>query len=1092
MPAGYYWYPTIHNDTIIFVSEDDLWTVSACGGMARRLTANLGSVTAPALSPDGALLAFTGYEEGQPEVYTMPSMGGPATRLTYLGSRTHVIGWRPDGQAIIFASDSGQPFYGHHYLYQISATGGQPQRLPTGPAKSISFGPNGGRVIARNTTDLAHWKRYQGGLTGDLWIDRKGDGDWRRLIKLNGNLALPLWVGERIYFVSDHEGIGNLYSCLPNGEDLRRHTAHNDFYARHPATDGRRIIYHAGADLYLFDPALNKTQMIEPEFHSPRVQRNRRFVDAEEFLHNYDLHPGGYGMVITSRGKPFVMALWEKAVVQQGELQGVRYRLATWLQDSIRLAIISDAGGEEALELHFADASNKPVRLNELDLGRVTGIKASPTKNMVAITNHRNELLIVDVDEKTARVLDRSRFRPIYSVAWSPDGRWLAYTYWNARQTSIIKLANVKSAETWEVTRPVLRDTSPAFDPDGRYLYFLSYRDFDPVYDNVHFDLSFPWGVRPYLITLQADLPSPFLPVPRPPGEKMPRNGNSKNNAPEESDSQQNGEEKSPDEPAKEEDRLQIDLEGITNRVIAFPVSDSRYGQIRGINGKVLFTSYPITGSAGRSSWPNATPSALGRLEVYDLETQQHDTLLRGITEFEVSMDYRTLIYQSGKSLRVLKAGEKPDENSRAPSRKSGWLDLDRIKVLVEPQAEWEQMYREAWRLQRDYFWTEDMSEVDWETIYKRYLPLVNRVSSRSEFSDLLTEMQGELATSHAYEYGGDYRPEPDYRQGFLGANLHYDAHSDSYRIESIVQGDAWSWRRSSPLAQAGLDIKPGDRIIAVNRRKVSEMLSPQALLVNQAGEEVLLTVVGQEDGAEPRTVSVKTLHNERPVRYRAWVEANRQRVHQATDGRVGYVHIPDMGPDGYAEFHRGYLAEVEREGLIIDVRFNGGGHVSSLILEKLARRRLGYDVSRWGEPIPYPRESIMGPMVAITNERTASDGDMFSHAFKLMKLGKLIGTRTWGGVIGYTNNGLLVDGGQTTQPQFSAWFEEGGWGLENYGTEPDIEVEIRPQDYIAGQDPQLERAVTEILAQLSEDPPRLPDFGERPRRSLPTLPVDE
>ena len=378
--------------------------------------------------------------------------------------------------------------------------------------------------------------------------------------------------------------------------------------------------------------------------------------------------------------------------------------------------------------------------------------------------------------------------------------------------------------------------------------------------------------MRPYLITLRADLPSPFLPVPRPPGEKMPRPDRPKNGSSSEDDASTKNSDTASEEtdspeqseggPAEDEnagdevETIQIDLEGITNRVIAFPVPDSRYGQIRGIGGKVLFTSYPITGAAGRSSWPNATPAALGRLELYDLDNQQHDTLMRGITEFEISMDNRTLIYQSGKSLRVLKAGEKPEENSRAPSRKSGWLDLNRIKVLVEPQIEWEQMYREAWRLQRDYFWTQDMSEIDWETVYKRYLPLVDRVSSRSEFSDLLTEMQGELATSHAYEYGGDYRPEPDYDQGFLGADLRYDPDGDSYQIESIFQGDAWAWRKSSPLGRPGLDIKPGDRIIAVNRRKVSEGLSPQALLVNQAGEEVMLTIAGS--GRECRA----TYHN--------------------------------------------------------------------------------------------------------------------------------------------------------------------------------------------------------------------------------------
>jgi len=475
-------------------------------------------------------------------------------------------------------------------------------------------------------------------------------------------------------------------------------------------------------------------------------------------------------------------------------------------------------------------------------------------------------------------------------------------------------------------------------------------------------------------------------------------------------------------------------------------------------------------------------------LELYDFEEQSHEVLVDGITSFEVSQDARAVIYQAGARLRVLAAGEKPQNDSKAPGRKSGWLDLDRIKVSVQPQAEWEQMYREAWRLQRDQFWTVDMSGVDWQAVYERYLPLLRRVATRQEFSDLMWEMQGELGTSHAYEIGGDYRPEPRYQQGFLGADLSYDAATQSWRVARVIRGDGWDEKKSSPLFRPGVSVKPGDRLIAVGGRKVGSGVSPAELLVSQADNEVLLAFASA-DGDEPRTFTVKALGDERPARYREWVEANRQRVHQATEGRVGYIHIPDMAPTGYAEFHRSYLAEVGREGLIVDVRFNTGGHVSALLLEKLARRRLGYDVTRWGEPEPYPEQSPVGPMVALTNEWSGSDGDIFSHTFKLMGLGPLIGKRTWGGVIGISGHDTLVDGGFTTQPEFSFWFKDVGWGVENYGTDPDIEVEIRPQDYAAERDPQLERAIEEIGKLLAQHPPEPPDFGARPKRLLPTLP---
>jgi tricorn protease len=1092
--AGYYRFPTIYQEEVVFVCEDDLWQVSASGGVARRLTANLGAATLPAFAPDGETLAFTGQEEGHPEVYAMPASGGPAKRLTFLGADSRVVGWQPDGRSVIFASDTAQPFARVHDLYTVPSEGGQPERLTLGPALSISYGPGGGAVIGRNTTDLARWKRYRGGLAGDLWIDAEGRGEWRRLIQLEGNVALPLWIGSgqgRIYFVSDHEGIGNLYSCLPTGEELRRHTHHDEYYVRHPATDGRRIVYSAGADLYIFDPVTDQSDRIEIDFHSPRVQRKRKFVDAGEYLQGYDIHPQGHSVALVSRGKPFSMANWEGAVVQYGQPNGVRYRLATWMYDGKRLAVVSDAPGEEVIEIHDANSSwgvdAEPEWLEGVDVGRPVNLVASPKKDQLALSNHRNELVLVDLESRSAEVLERSPYGRMRGIAWSPDGRWIAYGFADTSQTSIIKLCRVESRETWPITRSVLFDVGPAFDPGGKYLYFLSYRDFDPVYDNLHFDLNFPWGMRPYLITLRADLPSPFIPLPRAPGQDAPSGTEPKDEKRDETEN----EEQTPRTETKDEELVEIDLEGITERLVAFPAPEGRYGQIRGIRVKdkfkVLFSSFPVEGALGQSWRASGPPPARGRLEIYDFEEQSREVLIRGITSFDVSQDGKTLIYRAGARLRALAAGEKPTNNHNQAGRKSGWLDLDRVKVSVEPQAEWQQMYREAWRLQRDQFWTEDMSGVDWQAVFRRYLPLLERVGTRSEFSDLMWEMQGELGTSHAYELGGDYRPEPKYSQGFLGADLAFDAETESWRVTRLVRGDVWDEKASSPLSGPGINVKPGDRLVAVGGRRVGADVSPRELLVNQAGNEVQLTFAG--DGEEPRTVVVKTLRDERPARYRDWVEANRTKVQEATDGRVGYIHVPDMGARGYAEFHRSYLAEVDREGLVVDVRFNSGGHVSGLLLEKLARRRMGYDVTRWGEPVPYPEQSPSGPMVALTNEWSGSDGDIFSHTFKLMGLGPLIGKRTWGGVIGIWPRQPLVDGGITTQPEFSFWFRDVGWGVENYGTDPDIEVEIRPQDYAAGRDPQLERAIEEVQALLAEQPPDKPDLSDKPNLPLPTLP---
>jgi tricorn protease len=475
-------------------------------------------------------------------------------------------------------------------------------------------------------------------------------------------------------------------------------------------------------------------------------------------------------------------------------------------------------------------------------------------------------------------------------------------------------------------------------------------------------------------------------------------------------------------------------------------------------------------------------------LESYDLETQKQERLVEGISDFWVGRDGKALLYLAGDRLRVLKAGEKaPEKKDDKPGRESGWIDLGRIKVSIQPAAEWRQMFQEAWRLQREQFWTEDLSGIDWDGVNRLYEPLLDRVTTRSEFSDLLWELQGELGTSHAYEMGGEYRRGPDYRQGFLGVDWELDASAGGYRIGNIARGDTWDAKTTSPVTGPGINLAVGDHVLAINGQPLGPDVTPAQRLVNQAGNEVLLTV-RRAGEPEPRTVTVKALGDERPARYRDWVDANRDTVHTATAGRVGYIHVPDMGPEGYAEFHRAFLAEYDRDALVVDVRVNGGGHVSGLLLEKLARKRVGYDFPRWAAPKPYPDESPAGPMVALTNELAGSDGDIFSHTFKMMKLGPLVGKRTWGGVIGIWPRHRLVDGTVTTQPEFSFFFDDVGWRVENYGTDPDIEVDNAPQDYARGADPQLEKAIEVALDVLSKQPPHRPAPTERPRRVAPGL----
>lgn len=1058
---GYYRHPTIHGDDIVFVTEDDLWRVGVEGGLATRLTANPGSHSHPRFSPDGDRLAFISRDEGRPEIHLMDAAGGESRRLSHLGATTQVVGWRPDGSAVVAASDHRQPFAGWTHLWSVPVDGSQPVAFGLGPAFSVTFGPRGAMALGRNTFDPARWKRYRGGRAGNLWIDRKGSGEFAPLIGLDGNLAAPMWIGRRIYFLSDHEGSGNLYSVTPAGAGLERHTDHDGFYARFPSTDGRRIIYHCGADLWVLDPATGENRPVDIEIVSARSQLNRRHLSAAQRLESVDLHPEGHSLSLVSRGAAFTAPLWEGAPVRLGEVSRVRHRLTSWLPDGQRVVSVTDASGEERLVVEPADGGGDPVEIDR-DLGRIRTVDVAPAgAARAAITNHRHELWLVDLSRRTARMIHRSPHSWIAGVGWSPDGRWLAFGASTSRTTSNIHLHDTGSRRTRVIGDPRFVDHSPAFGPDGRYLAFLSSRITDPVADTVFHDYGFPRSTLPMIVTLRAEDPSPFSVVSRPP--RAP--GSSAANG----------------EPGEDEIEVEIDVDGLADRVQAFPVPVGRYRGIRLGRGRAWFMSWPVTGAIA-SPWLEQEKS-LGTLQAWDFGSDRVETVADGLAGFGLAMDAKTLVLLAKGKVRVVPVGWKDDKSGKdQPSRETGWIDLGRFRIEVRPTEEWRQMFSEAWRMQRDHFWSEDMSGVDWLGVHERYGALVDRLGSRSEFSDLMWEMQGELGTSHAYELGGDYLPEPTLSLGRLGADVSFDR--GAWRVDRIPSGDPWNPRVRSPLSVPGVDVRQGDRILSVEGVELDRTTSPDSQLVDRAGRPVLVAVA--RGRRRPRTVVVEPLGSEVALRYRDWVEGNRAVVAERTDGRVGYIHIPDMQAPGFAEFHRSWRFEVDKQGLVVDVRFNRGGNVSQLLLEKLARRRIGYRVTRWRPPYALPTDAPAGPMVCITNEMAGSDGDIFSHTFKLAGLGPLIGTRTWGGVVGIWPQHALVDGTVTTQPEFGTWFTDVGYRVENYGTEPDIEVIERPNE--AGTDPQLERGIIEVLARI-EDASELPDLTIRPSTAPPSLP---
>src|SRR3954453_22901137 len=631
--TGYLRFPTINADTVVFVSEDDLWTVPVQGGVARRLTANRAETSRPRLSPDGALVAFTSREEDHPEVWCMPAAGGPARRLTHLGGTiTNGVGWSADGR-VAAVSTAEQPFRRWAMPMLVDPATGDIEGLPLGPARELSWAPDGGgAVLGRYAVDPARWKRYRGGTAGQLWVDRAGEGTFRRILAdVDADLAHPLWVGNRIYFISDHEGVGNLYSVRPTGADLRRHTDHADYYARFPPTDGARIVYQHAGDIWLLDPADDTTRRIDIDTASPRVQRNRRFVPAADFLTDFAAHPDGRSVVIETRGQLFDLPLWEGAARPVGPGSGVRQRLAAWLPDGERLLVVSDEGGEEHLVLHAPDGLRAVAE--GVDLGDLKHVAVAPGgAARAAVINQRNELWLVGLDSGDARRLDASTSGELTGAAWAPDGRWLAYSCALTRTTRSIRLVDADSGAIVNVTRPEFRDFAPAWDPAGRYLYFLSARIFDPVPDEHFIDLNFPRTVKPMVVPLRAGDRSPFRPQPRPMKTE------------------------SPSTPPGMVD-VAVDTDLIDRRVVELPVEVGRYLAVAPLREAILLLSAQVEGSTD-DFWGEQPPK--NSVEKVEIPTGKKSTLAGGVNEFRVSLDGSTLVYRAGDRLRAIEGGGKP------------------------------------------------------------------------------------------------------------------------------------------------------------------------------------------------------------------------------------------------------------------------------------------------------------------------------------------------------------------------------------------------------------------------------------------------
>ncbi|WP_228983033.1 S41 family peptidase [Streptomyces sp. DH12] len=1081
--GAYLRYPHLHQDLLCFAVEDDLWVAplvpeGGSPGRAWRLTVDRTRVGHPRFSPDGRHIAYTSWRSLDPEIHLVPVEGGEARRLSHWGSLdTRVCGWDPDGNILAVASH-GQPFSHFSWAYKVGLDGSPGRRLPWGPCADIQVTDVDGEhrtllLTGKPPHEPAAWKRYRGGASGRLWLHGR-----RLLPELRGHLDCAMFVGDRIAFLSDHEGVGNLYSCRHDGSDLRRHTDHDAHYARHASSDGRRVVYQCAGDLWTVDALTpdSRPRRLAVRLGGQRSGRRRYSVPAAQHLRSVAVDETGRASAVCVRGSLYWLTHRDGPARCIADTPGVRVRLPEML-DGGRVAYVTDADGEDAVEIaHLPRASGEraPRRLAGGALGRVLELVSDPDGERLAIASHDGRLLLLDASEESQSAgevteLVRSDNGPVKDLAFSPDGAWLTWSHpFIGRSLRQIRMARIKDGLVVDVTNGRFEDESPVFTRDGRYLAFLSWRGFDPVYDVHTGDLSFPLGCRPYLVPLSSATPSPFALSP----EGRPAAG---------------GLDTGDEEPAGDGTVL-VEVEGLESRVTPFPVAASKYSSLHPVSGGgLVWLRWPISGALGETFVNPSDPSERPTLEHFNLTKARKTELVDHLDWFAVSGDGTRIVVVDEGELRAMPANEVGDPDTTV------YVDARRIRHEVDPGAEWRQAYAEAGRITRAHFWDPGMGGIDWDGVLDQYRPLVERVSTPDEFADLLREVLGELGTSHAYVTPSRRNEGPPHYQramGLLGANL--VCRDGRWVVRRILPGDSSDSKARSPLAGTG--IREGAVLTHVDGRPVDPVAGPYPLLAAAGGTTVELTFAPAQGadggGGRPRRVAVVPLVDERPLRYQDWVAKRREVVRELSDGRCGYLHIPDMGGSGWAQFNRDLRLEVSRPALIVDVRGNAGGHISELVVEKLTRRILGWDLTRDAQPVSYASNSPRGPVVALADEATSSDGDMITAVFKLQGLGPVIGQRTWGGVVGMTGRHRLGDGTVITVPMNAAWFEAYGWGVENHGVEPDIEVERTPLDWAEGRHRQLADAVEVALGLLAEHPAsRPPDYSSVPDLRRPKLP---
>jgi len=1058
--------PAISARAIAFAYAGDLWTADTDGKNPRKLTSDLGLESNPVFSPDGGWLAFSAQYEGNTDVYIVSAEGGIPRRLTWHPYPDMVQGFTPDGKSVLFISARYAFTRAWNHLFTVPIEGGFPEQLEIPYVSRAAYSPDGARIAYNPLGDAStQWKNYRGGQASTILIYDRSDHSVEKIPQPEGrsNDVNPMWLGDKIYFRSDRNGEFNLFSYDTKTKQIQQLTRHEDFPIVSASCGAGKIIYEQGGYLHIFDLQAQKSSRLTIGVAADLLELRERFVKGARYIRNASLSPSGARALFEFRGEIVTLPAEKGDFRNITQTPGAHERSPIWSPDGKSLAYFSDESGEYELHVRSQDGKGEVKKYKLSGAGSYDAPVWSPDSQKISFADNSWSLFWIDLKSGVSKKIASeylygpSRIRSVYS-SWSPDSRWLVYTLNTQAYIQKVYVYSLEKDKSYPITDGLSEVSEPVFDPSGKYLYFFSSTDAGPVkqwFDMSNADMTITSSL--YLAVLRKELPNPLA------KESDEEKGKAEDKAKEEKASEPGKEGKAEPTPAQKkekEEAVSIDFDGISQRILALPVSAGSYRSLQvGESGQVYYLEYPP-----RAISAFGPGSAGAKLLKFDLKTRKDEAVMEGINAYVLSADKKKMLYVARETFGIVALSGKIQTGQ-------GKINVDSIEVKINPRAEWPQIFDEAWRINRDYFYDPNMHGCDWKAMREKYAKFLPHLSCRNDLNRLIQWMCSELAVGHHRVGGGDTFAEPkSVPVGLLGAD--YEIASGRYRFKKVYGGLNWNPELRSPLTEPGVDVRAGEYLLAVAGKDLRPPTNLFSAFENTADKIIEITVGPAPDGKGSRTVEVVPIASESALRNRDWVEGNLRKVEEATGRRVAYVYVPNTSTLGHTYFKRYFFPQAHKDAIIVDERHNGGGQVADYYIDHLRKLYISMWAMRYGADLKTPTASIQGPKVMLINETAGSGGDLLPWMFRKFGLGPLIGKRTWGGLVGVLGFPVLMDGGMVTAPNLAIWTED-GWVVENEGVPPDIEVEITPADMIAGRDPQLEKAIEVVMDMLIKNPPR-------------------